>query len=180
MKTNFIPFSELKNKNLIEHMFDNLNASSTNNNNHRYVVIGYDCEKYICQYNNEEITEIMLLIAGIIDEMRRAKANGFNKVAFANIINQPDYDNVYKSIDCFKRIASPQMLNYIRKFMSIVHDKNLFKLCIIEFTIMHGISWLYLQLLESDNYDTCKELAVELLNIFLAATGEKQFFPYND
>lgn len=60
--------------------------------------------------------------------------------------------------------------------MCLVPNKNPFKLCIIEFIIMQGISWTYLQLLESDDYDSCKELTVDLLNLFLSATGERYNF----
>lgn len=173
MRTNFVPLTEIEKKKLIEYMFDNLNVAFSDNDNYRYIVTGYDCEKYICQYNNEEITEIILLIADIIDEMRRAKANDFNKEAFADIINQPNYDNVYKTIDCFKKIASKQMLDCVWRFMCLVPNKNPFKVCITEFAIMQGISWLYLQLLKRDDYDSCKELTVDLLNLFLSATGER-------
>ena len=58
----------------------------------------------------------------------------------------------------------------------MIPDKQPFNLCIIEFTLMHGISWVYLELLESDNYDTCKDIAVELLNLFLTTTGKKYTF----
>lgn len=176
MKTIFIPFSEVEKKNIIEYMFDNLNVASTDNGNYGYIVTGYDYEKYICQYSNEAMAEITVLIVNIIDEMRRAKANGFDKLAFINIINQPNYDNVYKTIDSFKKIASKQMLDCIWRFMCLVPKKNPFKLCIIEFIIMQGISWTYLQLLESDEYDNCEDLAVELLNLFLSATGDKYNF----
>lgn len=176
MKINFIPFSEIEKKQLIEYMFDKLDVISVNNDSHKYLVTGYDCKKYICQYSNEEIAEIAVLIITIVDEMRRAKANGFNKASFINIINKHSYDNVYKTIDCFREIASKQMLYCIWRFISLIPDKQPFNLCIIEFTLMHGISWVYLQLLESDNYDTCKDIAVELLNLFLTTTGKKYTF----
>lgn len=176
MKTNFIPFSEVEKKQLIEYIFDKLDVISTDNDSHRYLVIGYDCEKYICQYSNENIAEIAVLIITIVDEMRRAKANGFDKAAFANIINQHGYDNVYKTIDCFKEIASKQMLDCVWRVLSLIPDKQPFKLCIIEFTLMHGISWIYLQLLESDDYDTYQDIAMGLFNLFLATTGTKYNF----
>ncbi len=34
----------------------------------------------------------------------------------------------------------------------------------------------FIPLLESDNYDTCKDIAFELLNLFLATTGKKYTF----
>lgn len=176
MRTNFVPLTEIEKKKLIEYMFDNLNVASTANANYGYIVSGYDYEKYICPYGNEEIAEITILVTNIVDEMRRAKANGFDKLDFTNIINQSNYDNVYKTIDSFKKIASKQMLDCIWRFMCLVPNKNPFKLCIIEFIIMQGISWTYLQLLESDDYDSCKELTVDLLNLFLSATGERYNF----
>ncbi len=176
MRTNFIPLTEIEKKKLIEYMFDNLNVASTDNGNYGYIVCGYDYEKYTCQYSNEEMAEITVLIVNIIDEMRHAKANGFDKLAFINIINQPNYDNVYKTIDSFKKIASKQMLDCIWMFMCLVPNKNPFKVCITEFIIIQGISWLYLQLLKRDDYDSCKELAIDLLNLFLSATGERYNF----
>lgn len=176
MRTNFVPLTEIEKNKLIEYMFDNLNVTSTDNGNYGYIVSGYDYEKYICPYGNEEIAEITILVTNIVDEMRRAKVNGFDKLDFTNIINQSNYDNVYKTIDSFKKIASKQMLDCIWRFMCLVPNKNPFKLCIIEFIIMQGISWTYLQLLESDEYDNCKDLAVELLNLFLSATGDKYNF----
>lgn len=176
MRTNFVPLTEIEKKKLIEYMFDNLNVASTDNGNYGYIVSGYDYEKYICPYGNEEIAEITILVTNIVDEMRRAKANAFDKLDFTNIINQSNYDNVYKTIDSFKKIASKQMLDCIWRFMCLVPNKNPFKLCIIEFIIMQGISWTYLQLLESDDYDNCEEIAVELLNLFLSATGDKYNF----
>ena len=176
MKTKFVPLTEIEKKKLIEYMFNNLNVASTDNSSYSYIVSGYDYEKYICQYSNDEIAQITVLIVLIVDEMRRAKANGFDKLAFLNIINQHNYDNVYKTIDSFKRIASKQMLDYIWRFLCLVHNTNPFKICIIEFTFMQGISWLYLQLLESDDYNSCKELAFDLLNLFLSATGERYNF----
>lgn len=98
--------------------------------------------------------------------MRRAKAKGFNKASFINIINKHSYHNIYKTIDCFREISSKQILHCIWKFISLIPDKQPFNLCIIEFTLMHGISWVYLQLLE----------AVELLNLFLTTTGKKYTF----
>lgn len=34
----------------------------------------------------------------------------------------------------------------------------------------------FIPLLEYDNYDTCKDIAVELLNLFLTTTGKKYTF----
>lgn len=53
MKINFIPFSE------IESMFDKLDIISVNNDSHKYLVTGYDCKKYICQYSNEELQKLL-------------------------------------------------------------------------------------------------------------------------